>query len=90
MKSHRFDPWSFIFGLIITVVGLFFLTTTDAFNLAGRLDAVVDLGLPILALVIGAALVVPALRRPKPPVPTLTPEENAALAELNETVPPAS
>lgn len=90
MKSHRFDPWSFIFGLIIIVVGLFFLSTADPIDLAGRLEAVLDLGLPILALVIGAALVVPALRRPKPVAPILTSEETAALRELNDTVPPAS
>ena len=94
MKSHRFDPWSFVFGLLIVVVGLFFLTTTTVVDLARQFDAALDLGLPILALVIGAALVVPALRRPKSvpepaPVP-LTPEEASALDELNQTVPPMS
>ncbi|CAN5769606.1 hypothetical protein BH18ACT6_BH18ACT6_22210 [soil metagenome] len=90
MKSHRFDPWSFIFGLVLVVVGLFFLTTTSLNDLVSRLNAALDLGLPILALVIGAALVVPALRRPKPAAPLLTPEETVALEELNDTVPPAS
>lgn len=90
MKTHRFDPWSFISGLVLVVIGLFFLTTTNLVDLVNRLDAVFDLGLPILALVIGAALVVPALRRPKPAAPVLTPEETFALQELNDTVPPAS
>jgi len=90
VKSHRFDPWSLIFGLVIVVVGLFFLTTTSLMDLVGRLNSAMDLGLPVLALVIGAALVVPALRRPKPVAPVLTPEETVALQELNDTVPPAS
>ncbi|CAN5128694.1 hypothetical protein BH18ACT5_BH18ACT5_10280 [soil metagenome] len=90
MKSHRFDPWSFVFGLLIVVVGLFFLTTTTVINLARQIDASLDLGLPILALVIGAALVVPALRRPKSVPEPLTPEEATALDELNQTVPPMS
>jgi hypothetical protein len=90
MKSHRFDAWSFVFGLLTLVVGLFFLTTASPIDLANRLDTALEMGLPILALVIGAALVVPALRRPKPATPALTPEEEAALDELNNTVPPAS
>lgn len=90
MKLHRFDPWSFVSGLVLIVIGLFFLTTTNPIDLANRLDAAFDLGLPILALVIGAALVIPAVRRPKPVAQPLTDDEKTALNELNETVPPMS
>jgi hypothetical protein len=94
MKSHRFDPWSFIFGLVIVLIGAFFLTTTNPIDLANRLDTALELGLPILALAIGAALVIPVFRRTKPVTePTAAPmttEETAAMEELNQTVPPLS
>jgi hypothetical protein len=91
MKRHRFEVMSFVFGVLILVIGVLFLSTATPLELANQIDATFDLGLPILALVIGAALVIPAIRRQKPVAePPLTPQETAALDELNQTVPPLS
>ncbi|HEX2420626.1 MAG TPA: hypothetical protein VHL55_03415 [Acidimicrobiia bacterium] len=90
MKAHKFDVWSLIGGLVLTAVGLLILlpntTTLIEFQ---QLSLFFDLILPVLALVVGVALVVPALRRRQPePSEGLTPEETRALDELNDTSPP--
>ncbi|HEY7582428.1 MAG TPA: hypothetical protein VIB78_02260 [Acidimicrobiia bacterium] len=95
MKAHKFDAWSFIGGLVLIVVGLFVLlpNTTTLLEFQ-QLSLFFDLILPVLALVVGIALVVPALRRRQPEeVSTLeaeamTPEEARALEELNDSSPP--
>ena len=90
MKAHKFDIWSLIGGLVLTAVGLLILlpntTTLIEFQ---QLSLFFDLILPVLALVVGVALVVPAIRRRQPEVSEgLTSEETRALDELNTTSPP--
>ena len=95
MRAHKFDAWSFIGGLVLIVVGLFvLLPNTSTLLEFGQLSLFFDLVLPVLALVVGVALVVPAIRRRPPeqisPVEgeALTPEEAEALEELNDSSPP--
>ncbi|HJR88169.1 MAG TPA: hypothetical protein VJ930_10990 [Acidimicrobiia bacterium] len=93
MKAHKFDAWSFVGGLVLIVVGLFVLlpNTTTLLEFQ-QLSLFFDLILPVLALVVGVALVVPAIRRRQPEQPLesepLTPEEAHALEELNDSSPP--
>jgi hypothetical protein len=61
MKPHRFDPLSFIAGLIATVIGLAFLIPADPTNIVDLLD---DFGAwfwPVLLVVIGIAIIIPAV-----------------------------
>lgn len=93
MKAHKFDAWSFIGGLVLIVVGLFVLLPNTATLLEfQQLSLFFDLILPVLALVVGVALVVPAIRRRQPELAVegepLTPEETRALEELNDSPPP--
>ena len=63
MKRHHFDTLSFITGLLTTGVGLVFLipaATGDLIGLAARLAVWIW---PVLFLVIGVAVLVPALAR---------------------------
>ena len=98
MKAHKFDAWSFAGGLVLIAVGLLVLLP-DTANLLEiqQLSLFFDLVLPVLALVVGVALVVPAVRRRQSegeieptPEDTLTPEEARALDELNNSSPPLS
>lgn len=88
MKAHRFDAWSFVGGLVLVTVGLLILIPDTTDLLAVRFDTFFDFVLPVLALVIGAAMVIPAIRRPPRPEPGLTPDETKALDELNQHTPP--
>lgn len=93
MRAHKFDAWSFISGLVLIVVGLFvLLPNTSTLLEFGQLSLFFDLILPVLALVVGVALVVPAIRRRRPAQAVeseaLTPEEAHALEELNDSSPP--
>ncbi len=61
MKTHRFDPISFIFGLGLTLLGLVFLipaTPTGVIALLSRVGAWVW---PAVLLAIGAAIVFSAV-----------------------------
>lgn len=87
MKAHRFDPWSLAGGLVLVSAGLLVLLP-DAATLL-RLDTFFDLVLPVLALIVGMALVVPALRRRQYESTGLSPDEAQALEELNDSSPPA-
>jgi hypothetical protein len=63
MKPHRFDPLSFIAGLVIAGIGLAFLLPpdpTDVFSFFGDFGAWFW---PVVLVVIGLAIIVPALRR---------------------------
>lgn len=63
MKSHKFDPLSFIAGLLTTALGLLFLipaATSDLIGLAARLVVWVW---PVIFLTIGIAVLVPAFTR---------------------------
>ncbi|HJU81688.1 MAG TPA: hypothetical protein VJ796_08040 [Acidimicrobiia bacterium] len=95
MKAHKFDAWSFVGGLVLIVVGLFvLLPNTSTLLELQQLSLFFDLILPVLALVVGVALVVPALRRRQPDEVSafeseaLTAEEARALEELNDSSPP--
>ncbi|HEX5696566.1 MAG TPA: hypothetical protein VFZ15_09270 [Acidimicrobiia bacterium] len=59
MKTHRFDPVSFISGLVITLLGLAFLIPQTPVDIV---DAVTSLGTwfwPAVLLVVGIAILVP-------------------------------
>ncbi len=61
MKTHRFDPLSFVMGLIVTAIGLTFLIPYDPIDIV---DLVSDVGAwfwPVVLLAIGVAILVPAL-----------------------------
>ena len=61
MKTHRFDAVSFIAGLIFTALGLLFLIPQTPEQLV---DVVLNSGAwfwPILLVVIGLAVIIPAL-----------------------------
>ena len=90
MKAHKFDAWSFIGGLVLFVVGLLvLLPDTTALLEIQQLSLFFDLILPVLALVVGVALVVPALRRrPSEADVGMTPEEARAHEELDNSSPP--
>ncbi len=67
MKAHKFDAWSFVGGLVLVSVGLLVLLpdTTTLLEIQ-QLSLFFDLILPVLALIVGVALVVPGLRRRQP------------------------
>lgn len=64
MERHGFDTVSFVFGLIFVGVGALFTVATNPWDLLTG----ISLGwLWAVALIaIGVALLVPALRRPRP------------------------
>lgn len=91
MKAHRFDAWSFVGGLVLIVFGLLVLIPDSSSLVVLRLDTFFDFVVPVLALIVGVAMVVPALRRRQPePSAGLTREEAQALDELNNSTPPVA
>lgn len=63
MKTHKFDPLSFVAGLLITVIGLAFLLLPD-FN--ALVDVLSDAGSwfwPVLLIAIGVAVLAPVAVR---------------------------
>ena len=59
MKPHKFDPISFISGLVITLLGLAFLIPQTPVDV---IDAITSLGgwfWPAVLLIIGVAVLVP-------------------------------
>ncbi len=73
MKSHRFDPVSFISGVIITLLGLAFLIPQTPVDL---IDAVTSLGSwfwPVILLVVGIAVLVPVFARRSEEVDAMAP-----------------
>ncbi len=61
MKSHSFDPISFFSGLVIALIGALFLIPATPVDVV---EALVDLGSwfwPTLLVVIGIAVLIPAL-----------------------------
>lgn len=61
MKTHSFDGISFVSGLIVTVIGLLYLiadTPGDIWDTLGRLGSWFW---PLLFLIVGVAVLVPAL-----------------------------
>lgn len=61
MKTHRFDPISFVTGLVITLLGLAFLIPQTPVDVV---DVLTDLGgwfWPVLLLAIGVAVLLPVV-----------------------------
>jgi hypothetical protein len=64
MKIHKFDPISFLAGLVIAAIGLAFLLLPELGNI---IDFFTDVGAwfwPIVLLAIGLAILLPVLTRP--------------------------
>ena len=66
MKSHKFDPWSFIGGLTLLLFGLVVLIPDSSSMVTLRLDSILGYFLPAVALAIGAAALDPG-SSPGPP-----------------------
>jgi hypothetical protein len=61
MKTHRFDPISFVSGLVITLLGLAFLIPQTPVDVV---DVLTDFGgwfWPVLLLAIGVAVLLPVV-----------------------------
>lgn len=61
MKTHSFDGVSFFSGLIITAIGLVFLIAPEPGDIFDVFDGFGGWFWPVLLLVIGIAVLVPAL-----------------------------
>ncbi len=59
MKLHRFDPLSFIAGLIATGVGLAFLIPESPTDVLGVVDDIGAWFWPVVLVVIGLAILAP-------------------------------
>lgn len=76
MKRHDFDPWSLIGGVVLTGMGLLFLLPAEPLELGNGFRNLFGWVLPVLVVLVGLALIVPALRKredegelPPPPDP---------------------
>jgi hypothetical protein len=74
MKRHHLDPWSLIGGVVLTGLGLLFLIPEEPFDLTNGFRNLFGWALPVLVVLVGLALIAPALRRRKdeselPPAP---------------------
>ena len=63
MERHKFDLLSFSFGLIYALLGLLFLIPATAFDLIPLVGVAARWVVPVLVLGLGAAIVIPLLRR---------------------------
>ncbi len=63
MKPHRFDPVSFVFGALITLVGLTFLIPNTWGDFAWFITSVAGWLWPVVLLVLGLAVLLPAVMR---------------------------
>ncbi len=61
MKTHRFDGVSFASGLVIAAIGLVFLIAPEPGDILDVFDGIGSWFWPVLLLVIGLAVLVPAL-----------------------------
>lgn len=69
MKRHPFDPWSFIFGLFLSSVGLLLLVPATPFVRPDAISNFMGIGLPALVVVAGLALLAPIFRKKPETVP---------------------
>ncbi len=67
MKPHRFDAVSFISGCLLVAVGLVFLIPFDVSSLIDALVSAVSWAGPVIALAVGLALILSALRPDRDP-----------------------
>lgn len=63
MERHKFDPLSFGFGLVYTLLGLLFLIPATTFDVFPIFSASLRWVWPVAILAIGAAILVPLARR---------------------------
>ena len=63
MKRHQMDFWSLIGGVVLTGLGLLVLVPADPLDLTNGFRNLFGWGLPVLVVLIGLALIAPALRR---------------------------
>ena len=75
MKRHPLDPWSLIGGVVLTGLGLLFLIS-EPFDFTNGFRNLFGWALPVLVVLVGLALIAPALRKqrdeselPPPPDP---------------------
>jgi hypothetical protein len=76
MKRHPLDPWSLIGGVVLTGLGLLFLIPAEPFDFTNGFRNLFGWALPVLVVLVGLALIAPALRKqpdeselPPPPDP---------------------
>ena len=62
MERHRFDPLSFAFGLIYSLIGLIFLVAYTPFDLVDLVVGSLRWVWPAAILVIGVAILIPLAR----------------------------
>lgn len=77
MKTHRFDPISFVSGLVITLLGLAFLIPQTPVDVV---DVLTDLGgwfWPVLLLAIGVAVLLPVVLPKDKPTEALEAEDES-------------
>lgn len=63
MKTHRFDPLSFIAGAIAVLIGLAFLLPADPTNIFDIVDEVGAWFWPAVLVLIGVAILAPLASR---------------------------
>ena len=63
MKRHQLDVWALIGGVVLTGLGLLILIPADPFDFTDGFRSLFGWGLPVLVVLIGLALIAPALRR---------------------------
>lgn len=61
MKTHRFDGVSFISGLIVTALGLLYLIPVEPVGIWEAVSKIGSWFWPVLLIVIGLSIVVPAV-----------------------------
>ena len=72
MQRHNFDLLSFAFGLIYALLGLLLLIPATAFDLVPMISLSARWVLPLVVLGLGAAIVIPLLRRAREDDPEQT------------------
>lgn len=63
MKRHQLDIWSLLGGVVLTGLGLLFLIPTDPFDITNGFRNLLGWALPVLVVLVGLAMIAPALRR---------------------------
>jgi hypothetical protein len=63
MKTHAFDPISFICGLLATAIGLIYLIPAESSDLFGMVGDIVQWFWPVLLITLGAAVLLPLVIR---------------------------
>ena len=63
MNRHPLDPWSLIFGLFLSVLGIAFLVPAEPISFTNGLTELLGWAVPLLVVLAGVALILPTLRR---------------------------